>query len=208
MEERSKTIMSLLMAFPQVNGKSTDQITAMVASYADALDDQPPEVLSVACKQIRRTSKFIPTIAEILEICISLTHERLPDVADAWQVARRWCAAHERYADLSRYGTVCELRAGNANTPVSFEEWASTPRNVHPAIIDACKVLGISRIFNTPEDDAFISKEFASTYGVVQARVQRHALESPQVRNMLSAVVAARRAPELPAPVLPGQVRA
>ena len=62
-----REIAQLIGAFPNAN--PTDPETYIAALIFDLLDCQIPDfVLTITCQEIRRTSRFVPSIAEILSI--------------------------------------------------------------------------------------------------------------------------------------------
>ena len=81
--ERARTIGALFGAF----GQGADE--ARIAIYVRMLKDIPVDVLKVTAEKVMMESKFLPTIAELVEATRSLMAEAEPDTrvktwAEAW----------------------------------------------------------------------------------------------------------------------------
>ena len=63
--------LALVVIVPEGNDHKT-----MMSVYIEDLEDVPADVLDDACRQWRRTQKFWPTIAELLELCEPEVRER------------------------------------------------------------------------------------------------------------------------------------
>lgn len=73
---------------------STDLTVERLEMYVEMLTDINPVTLEQAVKNIVKTRKFLPTVAEIREECIALSgyvnaHEEIPTALEAWEKVYR-----------------------------------------------------------------------------------------------------------------------
>ncbi len=73
---------------------STDLSVERLEMYVEMLADINPVTLEQAVKNIVKTRKFLPTVAEIREECTALSgyvnaHEEMPTALEAWEKVYR-----------------------------------------------------------------------------------------------------------------------
>ncbi len=82
--QKAKVLTTMFACFGQANDG------VRIASYVQMLDDIPADVLSVVCKKATLESKFLPTIAELIESARSIAgsvneSNRVKSWDEAWQ---------------------------------------------------------------------------------------------------------------------------
>jgi hypothetical protein len=84
-DQAAEVVRFLGASYVAVTSKfSEEQVRGMVLAYAAGLCDLEAEVVRGAIVRLARTSKFLPTIAEIREACITNARGPKRPGADAW----------------------------------------------------------------------------------------------------------------------------
>lgn len=106
--EISTELRRILAAYPQHAAKLPAQsLTAMLEVWQSDLADLPADLLTMACRNHRERSQWLPSIAEIRASAVSLMRQASP-AADDW---------NDAYAELQRQ----ILRIGYTGIP----EWSN-----------------------------------------------------------------------------------
>ena len=125
MANHAKTMTILFASFDKQDQKQRIEI------YCRMLKDIPQDVLQKVVEKIIYENKFLPSIAEIVEACRSLTstasgEREVPDWSEAW----------------------AEIEKAMRNT-----QWGKKPEFSHPAIEQAVKNYGWKSIHEVMADD-------------------------------------------------------
>lgn len=196
-------LMRLEAVYDYMLKKPSAELTAFNEAFALVVDDLDPQAVQAAAMQwLVSDTAFMPKPGELRQIAIDLQRRAigetgLPDVAAAWIQARKYCGAWMQYRSYSGQG-YHEL-IGGAWVAKEFEQSKLYPANTHPAVVDACKTLGITRIFYTDPMDTMaegtLFAQFKATYGTVQERIEKqNEIVHPMIAGAMSSVVDAIRA--------------
>lgn len=203
-KDNTKRVLARLEAvYDYMLKKPEDELAAFNETFGLVLDDLDPQAVQAAAMQwLVSDNAFMPKPGELRAIAIGLQRKALgetglPDVAQAWLQARKYCAAWMQYRsmDSSQGSTGYHEIVNGELVKVDFEQSEIYPKALHPAVVDACKTLGITRIFYTDPMDTMaegtLFAQFKATYGTVQERVEKQSeIMHPMIASALGGVVA------------------
>jgi hypothetical protein len=158
----------MLAAYPQHAERLKDaQLADMAEVWTTDLADLPANLLTMACKNHRERSQWLPSIAEIRASAVSLMRQSSPADQD-------W---NEAWAELQRQ----ILRVGYIGVP----EWTN------PALAETVKTLGGWRAVCMNEDPEGVARaQFRDVYSIVISRMERKVTQSPEVRAFVASMTA------------------
>ncbi len=156
----------MLAAYPQHAAK-LDKATlgSMLEVWQEDLADLDDNLLTMACRNHRERSQWLPSIAEIRASAVSLMRQASPADQD-------W---NEAYAELQK----AIRRYGYVTVP----EWTN------PALAETVKTLGgwQAVCFNEDPEGVFRA-QFRDVYAVVIGRMERKVTQSPEVREFIDSM--------------------
>ena len=203
-KDNTKRVLARLEAvYDYMLKKPEDELAAFNETFGLVLDDLDPQAVQAAAMQwLVSDNAFMPKPGELRAIAVNLQRKALgetglPDVAAAWIQARKYCSAWTRYREMdSSQGSTGyhEIIEGEL-VKVDFDKSSLYPKGIHPAVVDACKTLGITRIFYCDPMDTMaegtLFAQFKATYGTVQERIEKQSeVMHPMIASALGGVVA------------------
>lgn len=159
----------MLAAYPQHAERLKDaQLADMAEVWTTDLADLPANLLTMACKNHRERSQWLPSIAEIRASAVSLMRQSSPADQD-------W---NEAYAELER-----QIRqvgwAGN------LDNWPK-PEWVNPALAETVKGMGgWAAVCQNEDPEGVFRAHFREVYAAVIGRMERKVTQSPEVRAFI-----------------------
>lgn len=164
--EISTELRRILAAYPQHAAKLPAQsLTAMLEVWQSDLADLPADLLTMACRNHRERSQWLPSIAEIRASAVSLMRQASP-AADDW---------NDAYAELQRQ----ILRTGYTGIP----EWSN------PALAQTVKTMGgWWAVCQNDDPEGVFRAQFRDTYQIVIGRMERNVQQSSAVRDFIASM--------------------
>lgn len=164
--EISTELRRILAAYPQHAAKLPPQsLTAMLEVWQSDLADLPADLLTMACRNHRERSQWLPSIAEIRASAVSLMRQASP-AADDW---------NDAYAELQRQ----ILRIGYTGIP----EWSN------PALAQTVKTMGgWWAVCQNDDPEGVFRAQFRDTYQIVIGRMERNVQQSSAVRDFIASM--------------------
>lgn len=164
--EISTELRRILAAYPQHAAKLPAQsLTAMLEVWQSDLADLPADLLTMACRNHRERSQWLPSIAEIRASAVSLMRQASP-AADDW---------NDAYAELQRQ----ILRIGYTGIP----EWSN------PALAQTVKTMGgWWAVCQNDDPEGVFRAQFRDTYQIVIGRMERNVQQSSAVRDFIASM--------------------
>lgn len=161
----------ILAAYPQHTARlGSEQIRDMVDVWLEDLSDLPGDLLTMACRNHRERSQWLPSIAEIRSSAVSLMRQASP-ANDDW---------NDAYAELQR--TIRQV--GYTGTP----EWTN------PALAQTVKTLGgWWAVCQNEDPEGVFRAQFRDTYTIVIARMESKVQQSSTVREFIGSMADSSR---------------
>lgn len=148
---------------------STDLTVERIEIYVEMLTDINPVTLEQAVKNIVKTRKFLPTVAEIREECTALSgyvnaHEEIPTALEAWEkvyrVARSY--GHEKgLAQLDGLTKQCAELIWQSFNPIngdSFNEMSTRSQFIKNYEMQVNRERERNRLSNSIKDNHLLLK--------------------------------------------------
>ena len=161
----SKELRRMLAAYPQHAAKlEPSRIADMLEVWQGDLADLPDDLLTVACRNHRERSQWLPSIAEIRTSAVSLMRQASP--------ARQ--SASEAWGDVKK--------------AIASVGYVGRPEFANPATAAAVRHMGWRDICMDEGPEGVIRAQFERTYNAEIERMESAVQQSPAVRDFIGAM--------------------
>ncbi len=164
--QEALAIMAMLKtAYPSFyKNLSKEELNAAVNLWATMFSEEPIQVVTEAIKALMCTLKYPPTIADVKEKIVAITHPETMTEMEAWQKVRRAISYYNADETFAQLPPVIQKIVGSPNT---LREWA---------LMDAERV------------DSVIQSNFMRSYKAKVAIEKEYAMLPESTRQLIQSI--------------------